>query len=83
MRELVEGRDCELLFLPPYSPDLNPIEEAFSKVKAYVRRAEARSRRALVDAIGRELSAVTIRDARGFFEHCGCRAPAQLPGQSL
>ena len=59
VRELVEGRACELMFLPPYSPDLNPIEEAFSKVEALLRRAEARSRRALVDAIGRALSAVT------------------------
>jgi transposase len=77
VRELVEGRDCELLYLPPYSPDLNPIEEAFSKIKALLRRAEARSRGALVDAIGRALSAVTTRDARGFFEHCGYRVSAQ------
>ena len=72
VRELVERRGCELMFLPPYSPDLNPIEEAFSKTKALLRRAEARSRAALVDAIGRALSAMTARDARGFFEHCGC-----------
>jgi transposase len=71
VRELVERRGCELMFLPPYSPDLNPIEEAFSKTKALLRRAEARSRAALVDAIGRALSAMTARDARGFFEHCG------------
>ena len=45
VRELIEGRDRELLFLPPYSPDLNPIEEAFSKVKAFLRRAEARRTR--------------------------------------
>jgi transposase len=77
VRELVEGRDCELMFLPPYSPDLNPVEEAFSKVKALLRRAEARSRGSLVDAIGRALSAITTRDARGFFEHCGYRTPAQ------
>src|SRR5829696_9207565 len=74
VRELFEGRDCELLFLPPYSPDLNPIGQAFSKIKALLRRVEARSRRALVGAIGRALSAVTARDARGFFEHCGYRA---------
>ncbi len=71
VRELIERRGCELMFLPPYSPDLNPIEEAFSKIKALLRRAEARSRGALVDAIGRMLSAITARDARGFFEHCG------------
>lgn len=77
VRKLIEGRGCELLYLPPYSPDYNPIEEAFSKIKALLRRAEARSRGALVDAIGRALSAVTTRDARGFFEHCGYRASAQ------
>ena len=83
VRELVEGRDCELMFLPPYSPDLNPIEEAFSKVKALLRRAEARSRGSLVDAIGRALSAITARDARGFFEHCGYRASTQTMWRTL
>src|SRR5918995_739862 len=71
VREFIEHRGCELLFLPPYSPDLNPIEEAFSKVKASLRRARARSRETLVGAIGRVISAVTAQDARGFFEHCG------------
>jgi len=77
VRELVEGRDFKLMFLPPYSPDLNPIEEAFSKVKALLQRAEARSRGSLVNAIGRALSAITARDARSFFEHCGYRASTQ------
>ncbi len=79
IRELVEGRDCELLFLPPYSPDLNPIEEAFSKVKSSLRRAGARTREALVEAMGRALDAVTPQDARGFFEQRG----HGLRGQSL
>ncbi len=66
VRELIEGRGCELLFLPPYSsPDFSPIEEAFSKLKALLRRAAARTRGALVEAIGRALDAVTARDARG------------------
>lgn len=73
IRELIEAQGCELLFLPPYSPDLNPIEEAFAKVKGLVRRAEARTRETLVEAMGRALEAVTVRDARGFFEHCGYR----------
>jgi transposase len=77
--ELVEGRGCELLYLPPYSPDLNPIEEAFSKIKGILRKAEARSRQALIEAIGRALDAITSQDAKGFFEHCGYR----VPGQSL
>jgi len=77
VRELIEGRGCELLYLPPYSPDLNPIEEAFSKVKGLMRRAEARTREALVEAMGMALCAVSARDARGFFEHSGYRALGQ------
>ncbi len=71
VRELVQSAGCELLYLPPYSPDLSPIEEAFSKVKGLLRKAEARSREALVEAMGKALDAVTAKDARGFFEHCG------------
>jgi transposase len=67
-----------LLFLPPYSPDLNPIEEAFSKIKALLRKAEARTREGLIEAMGLALSAVTARDAWGFFEHCGYRRVGQL-----
>jgi transposase len=77
IRELLESAGCELLYLPPYSPDFSPIEEAFSKVKGLLREAEARSREALVEAIGKALDAVTARDARGFFEHCGYRASGQ------
>jgi transposase len=77
VRELIEGRGCELLYLPPYSPDLNPIEEAFSKLKGLLRRAGARTREALVEAMGRALSAVTASDARGYYEHRGYRPPAQ------
>jgi len=76
--ELVRSAGCELLYLPPYSPDCNPIEEAFSKVKGLLRKAEARSREALVEAMGKALDAVTARDARGFFEHCGYCASGQL-----
>ena len=78
VRELIEGRGCELLFLPAYSPDLlNPIEEAFSKVKALLRKAQARTRRALVEAMGRALWAVSAKDARGWFAHCGYEIGAQ------
>jgi transposase len=80
VRKLIEAQDCELLYLPPYSPDLNPIEEAFSKVKGLLRQAGARTREALVEAIGRALDAITSRDARGFFGHCGYRL---LPDQPL
>ena len=77
VREIVEAAACELLYLPPYSPDLNPIEQAFSKVKGLMRRAEARTRGALVEAMGRALDAVSARDARGFFGHCGYRSVGQ------
>ena len=77
VRELIEGQGCELLYLPSYSPDLNPIEEAFSKIKGLMRKAEARSREALLEAMGMAISALSARDARGFFEHCGYRATVQ------
>jgi transposase len=67
-----------LLYLPPYSPDFSPIEEAFSKVKGLLRKGGTRSREALVEAIGEALDAVTAQDARGFFGHCGYRALGQL-----
>jgi len=77
VRELIAERGCELMYLPPYSPDLNPIEEAFAKLKTPLRRAGARSREALVEAIGRALEAVTASDARGFFEQRVYRLLAQ------
>jgi transposase len=78
LRELIEARGCELLYLPPYSPDLNPIEEAFSKMKTLLRKAAARTREALIEALGEAISAVSPTDALGFFEHCGYRDPVQL-----
>ena len=78
LRELIEERGCQLLYLPPYSPDFNPIEEAFSKIKGLLRKAQARTREALVEALGVAISTVTARDARGFFEHGGYHLPVQL-----
>ena len=77
VRELIEGRGCELWFLPAYSPDLNPIEEAFSKVKAYLRKAAARTREALVEAMGEALASVRPHDARGWFAHRGYGSEGQ------
>ena len=71
VRELIEARGADLLFLPSYSPDLNPIEEAFSKIKMLVRKEGARVREVLVEAIGRALRAVTPGDAAGWFAHAG------------
>jgi len=77
IRELIEERGCELIYLPSYSPDFNPIEEAFSKIKGLVRKAEARTKEALIEAIGSALSAVSSADARSFFEHGGYRTSVQ------
>jgi transposase len=78
VRESIESRGCELVYLPAYSPDFNPIEEAFSKIKGMVRRAGARTKDALVEVLGEALSAISARDARGYFEHAGYRPQAQL-----
>ncbi len=77
VERLIKGAGCELLFLPPYSPDFNPIEEAFSKVKGSLRKAGARTREALVEATGRALDTITREDIRGFFSDCGYRLPVQ------
>ncbi len=78
-RELIKQRGCQLLlYLPPYSPDFNPIEEAFSKIKSALRKAGARTREALIEALGVAISAVTARDAQGFFKHSGYHLPVHL-----
>ncbi len=67
------------MFMPSYSPELNPIEEAFSKIKNIVRKAGARTREALVEAISEALFVVTLEDVRGWFAHCGYRPQDQCP----
>ncbi len=83
VRQLIEARGCKLLYLLPYSPDLNPIEEAFSKVKTLLRRAGVRSQESLVEALGRALSAVTAQDSRVFFAHRGYRPLDLTSGNTL
>lgn len=78
VRELIERQGCELVYLPAYSPDYNPIEEAFAKIKNLLRKAAARSKETLVEAIAVALSAITAEDARSFFEHAGYRPIGQL-----
>lgn len=68
---MIEDRGCELLYLPPYSPDLNPIEGASSKGKRLLRAIGARTKEALVEAIGKALDGVGASDAKGFLTHCG------------
>src|SRR3712207_181186 len=77
VRAAIEARGCELWYLPAYSPDLSPIEEAFAKLKNLLRRAAARTRDALVDAIAAALEQITATDAQGFFQHCGYQVAAQ------
>src|SRR5579859_6974328 len=76
VRQLIEARGCEVLFLPAYSPDYSPIEETFSKVKAFLRRVGARTHEALQEALGQALETVSVQDALGWFTHCGY-SPAQ------
>ncbi len=74
VRDLIAARDCTLLFLPTYSPDLNPIENAFSKLKALLRKAQATTRDALSHAIKHACNAISLQDARAYFNHCGYNA---------
>lgn len=69
--QAITERGCQVLFLPAYSPDLTPIEEAFSKLKTFLRRVGARTSEALVEAIGQALERITAQDAHGWFWHCG------------
>jgi transposase len=71
VREIIEAAGAELLYLPPYSPDLNPIEQAFAKLKALLRAAEERSIPALWDRIGSILDAFPAAQCQNFFSHAG------------
>jgi transposase len=75
---LIEQKGCELVYLPSYSPDYNPIEEAFAKIKDLLRKAAARTKEALIDAIAAALSAITAEDIRGYFHHAGYYLAGQL-----
>ena len=71
LAELVEARGARLLYLPPYSPDFNPIELAFSKLKTWLRTAQARTRQALEAVIQTAADWITEHDAKNWFDHCG------------
>jgi transposase len=74
---LIASRGCSVLYIPAYSPDLTPIEEAFSKIKTFLKRASAQTVDTLLDAISAALPIVSISDAFGFFHHAGFTLPAQ------
>jgi transposase len=71
VRELIEAAGARLLYLPPYSPDLNPIEQAWSKVKQILRALKARTGDALENAVAQALAAITPENAVAWFSHCG------------
>ncbi|MEN3333734.1 MAG: hypothetical protein V7641_3099 [Blastocatellia bacterium] len=73
IREAIEERGAKLIYLPPYSPDLSPIEACWSKIKTALRAAGARTRRALERAIKQALETITESDALAWFAHCGYR----------
>jgi transposase len=77
IRQAIEARHCTLLFLPPYSPDCTPIEQAFSKIKAILRGLGARTKEALQEAVRLALEAITRHDAAAWFAHAGYALPAQ------
>ena len=78
VRQLIEDRGCQVRFLPPYSPDFSPIEQAFGKLKTALRQANARTRPALEDAIAAGLATITPHAAAAWFRHCGYRPSEQL-----
>ncbi len=78
IRQLIEAAGCQVRFLPPYSPDFSPIEQAFGKLKTALRQTGARTRPALEDAIATGLATITPHDASAWFRHCGYALPAQL-----
>ena len=69
--DLIESVGAELWYLPPYSPDLNPIEKMWSKIKSILRTLKARTEKELINAIAKALEAVNSSDAKGWFESCG------------
>jgi transposase len=71
VRKEIASRGAEVWYLPPYSPDMNPIEKMWSKIKAFLRKAKARTEEALEEAIGDALRRVTSTDANGWFSSCG------------
>jgi transposase len=71
MLKAVEGRGASAMFLPAYSPDLNPIEKMWSKVKTVLRKMEPRTNEELFSAVGTALRMVTASDAKGWFDSCG------------
>jgi transposase len=77
VRDLIEARACHVLYLPPYSPDFSPIELAFARLKAFLRRVGARTQEALDAAIRQAVDLITPTEAHNFIRHCGYRFLAE------
>jgi transposase len=73
VRTLIEGAGCRLLYLPPYSPEMSPIEQTWSKLKTLLRSAAARTKEALEEALTAVIEEITAADARAWFRNCGYR----------
>jgi len=71
VRERIEAAGARLIYLPPYSPDLNPIEQAWSKIKQILRSLKARTLETLELAVAAALQAITVQNAAAWFSHCG------------
>jgi transposase len=71
IREAIEQAGAQVMYLPPYSPDVSPIEPCWSKLKTALRTAKARTREALEQAITQALATITVSDAHSWFRHCG------------
>ena len=82
-RQAIEAAGCHLRFLPAYSPDFNPIEPLFSKLKTHLRGAAARAFDPLVEAIGDGLRTITPGDIAGYYRHCGYPVPSDETVQPL
>lgn len=82
-QQRIAAAGCQVVFLPPYSPDFAPIEQAFSKLKTFLRRRQARTRSALDEAITAGLTTITAADARAWFAHSGDHLSGQSLGESL
>lgn len=76
VREAIEGAGAKLWYLPPYSPDLNPIELCWSKLKSILKSTGARTAEALEQAVGMAMKAITPENAKAWFRHCGFEAQA-------
>jgi transposase len=78
VRDRIEQSGATLLYLPPYSPDFNPMEKAWSKIKQLLRSAKARTAEALEDAVTQAIAAITPENATAWFQHCGYRNTVTL-----